>query len=91
MPKVGDNIAIALMYDPSLPAPLVLARARGHKAEQMASIAGQSGVPVVADEGLANGLIPLDVGTLVPFEYWELGARVFVFIRKVEHEKEVRR
>ncbi len=91
MHKAGDQKAVALMYDPSLPAPLVLAKARGRSAERMAVLAEQSGVPVVSDAGLANGLIPLDVGALVPFEYWELVARVFVFIRNVEHEKEVRR
>jgi flagellar biosynthesis protein len=91
MPKSGGQKAIALLYDPSLPAPLVLAKARGRGAVRMASLAEQAGVPVVTDEGLAEGLIPLDVGSLVPFEYWELVARVFVFIRKVDHEKEVRR
>jgi flagellar biosynthesis protein len=91
MRKGGGKKAIALMYDPSFPAPLVLARARGRSAERMTILAEKAGVPVVADEGLANGLIPLDAGALVPFEYWELVARVFVFIRKVEHEKEVRR
>jgi flagellar biosynthesis protein len=90
MRKDGDKKAIALMYDPSLPAPLVLARARGRGAERMTSLAEKTGVPVVTDEGLAEGLIPLDVGSLVPFEYWELVAKVFVFIRKVAHEKEVR-
>jgi type III secretion system FlhB-like substrate exporter len=55
----------------------------------MAILAEKAGVPVVADEGLAEGLIPLDVGALVPIEYWELVAKVFVFIRKVDHEKEV--
>lgn len=82
--------AIALMYDPSLPAPLVLATARGRNAERMTELAEQAGIPVVAAEALAEGLIPLDVGSLVPVEYWELVARVFVFIRKVDHEKEVR-
>ncbi|OHD80137.1 MAG: hypothetical protein A3J97_03735 [Spirochaetes bacterium RIFOXYC1_FULL_54_7] len=91
MRKGVGKKAIALMYDPSLPAPLILASASGHSAERMAVLAEQAGVPVVADEGLAEGLIPLDVGALVPFEYWELVARVFVFIRKVDHEKEVRR
>jgi type III secretion system FlhB-like substrate exporter len=91
MHEAGGKTAIALMYDATLPAPLVLAKARGRSAERMAVLAEQSGVPVVTDAGLANGLIPLDVGALVPFEYWELVARVFVFIRNVEHEKEVRR
>jgi type III secretion system FlhB-like substrate exporter len=91
MRKNGGQKAIALLYDSSLPAPLVLARARGRGAERMANLAKQAGVPVVTDEGLAEGLIPLDVGALVPMEYWELVARVFVFIRKVDHEKEVRR
>jgi type III secretion system FlhB-like substrate exporter len=90
MPKGRGQKAIALMYDPSLPAPLVLAKARGHNADLMTGLAERAGVPVVADEGLADGLIPLEAGSLVPFEYWELVARVFVFIRKVDHEKEVR-
>ena len=89
MHKREEQKAIALMYDPSLPAPLVLAKARGRCARRMADLAEQAGVPVVADPELAEGLIPLDVGALVPFEYWELVAKVFVFIRKVEHEKEV--
>lgn len=90
MRKGRGRKAIALMYDPSLPAPLVLAKAGGRGAERMIALAGQAGVPVVSDEGLAEGLIPLDVGALVPFEYWELVAKVFIFIRKVDHEKEVR-
>jgi flagellar biosynthesis protein len=91
MRKGKGRKAIALMYDPSLSAPLVLAKAGGRGAERMASLAEQAGVPVVADGLLAEGLMPLDIGALVPFEYWELVARVFVFIRKVDHEKEVRR
>ena len=78
MRKGNRKKAIALVYDPSLPAPLVLAKAKGHGAERMAAIAEQHGVPVVTDEGLAEGLVPLDVGDLVPFEYWELDRKSVV-------------
>jgi type III secretion system FlhB-like substrate exporter len=91
MPEEALQKAVALMYNQSLPAPIVVAKAKGRNAARMAILAEEAGVPVVADEGLANSLIPLEVGTLVPVEFWELVAKVFVFIRKVDHEKEVRR
>ncbi|MBP7263368.1 MAG: EscU/YscU/HrcU family type III secretion system export apparatus switch protein [Spirochaetia bacterium] len=76
--------AVALRYDSSLPAPLVLASLRGRAAERGVELARTHGVPVVRDEALSAALLPLDVGSLVPPEYWEIVAKVFVMIRKVE-------
>jgi len=75
--------AVALRYDTSLPAPLILGKATGRAAERAAELALESGVPVVEDEPVVMALIHLDVGDLVPPEYWEIVAKVFVFIREL--------
>jgi len=74
---------VALRYDERLPAPIVVAKGSGRIAERIESIARKSGVAVVRDDALVAGLEPLDIGEFVPPEYWELVARVLVFIRKV--------
>ena len=77
------RVAVALSYDTSLPAPVVSAKGRGFLAGRMEELAGEAGVPVVRDPALAVMLDSVDAGAFVPVQYWELVARVFVFIRKV--------
>ncbi len=83
MPRRQGKKAIALRYDASMPAPLVVAKGTGRGAERIESIALEAGVAIVNDGELASGLEPVDIGEYVPPEYWELVARVLVFIRKV--------
>ena len=83
MPERPGKKSVALRYDASMPAPLVVAKGRGRVAERIESIAREAGVAVVTDGQLASGLEPVDIGEYVPPEYWELVARVLVFIRKV--------
>jgi len=82
MPRRKIRQSVALTYDASLPAPLVIAKGKGLMAERIDSLARASGVPLVRNEELASGLAPVDVGEFVPLEYWELMARILVFIRK---------
>lgn len=81
MPERRAKKATALAYRPSLPAPIVVAKGTGRAAERIERIAAGSGVPVIEDAALAEGLEPLEIGGFVPPEYWELVARVLVFIR----------
>ncbi|PKL08166.1 MAG: flagellar biosynthesis protein FlhB [Spirochaetae bacterium HGW-Spirochaetae-7] len=83
MPDRPGKRSVALRYDKSMPAPLVVAKGAGRVAERIESIAREAGVAVVSDGQLAAGLEPVDIGEYVPPEYWELMARVLVFIRKV--------
>lgn len=76
--------AVALRYDESLPAPFLIAKGAGSAAERMKGLAEEFGIPVVADEALAGFLFPLDPGDMVPEAYWEIVARVYVFIAKLE-------
>lgn len=71
---------MALRYDLSLPAPMVMAAATGRAAARAVALAEDAGVPVVRDEGVAMALVPFDVGDLVPPEYWEIVAKVLIFI-----------
>jgi len=83
MPDRTVRKAVALHWDESLPAPVVVAKGSGLMAGRIEDLAARSGVPVVCDEMLAAGLEPIDIGEFVPPEYWELVARVLIFIRKV--------
>lgn len=74
--------AVAVAYSPELPAPMVVAGGTGKAAERIEALAAEAGVPIVRDAALAEGLEPLDLGCFVPPEYWELVAKVLVFIRK---------
>lgn len=83
MSKRTMKRSVALAYDQTLPAPIVVAKGTGMAAARIDAIAAQNGVPVVSDPVLVAGLEPLDVGAFVPVEYWELVARVLIFIRNV--------
>ncbi|HOX13901.1 MAG TPA: EscU/YscU/HrcU family type III secretion system export apparatus switch protein [Spirochaetia bacterium] len=76
--------AVALRYDDSLPAPFLVAKGAGASAERIRDLAEELGIPVLADEALAGFLFPLDPGDMVPEAYWEIVARVYVFIAKLE-------
>ncbi len=76
--------AVALRYDESLPAPFLVAKGVGRTAERMETLAEELGIPVLADEALSGFLFPLDPGDMVPEAYWEIVARVYVFIAKLE-------
>lgn len=82
-PGSRRRYAVALRYDPSMPAPQVIGSARGEAAERAVGRARELGIPVREDAALAAALLPLDVGALVPPEYWLIVANILVAIRNV--------
>ena len=78
--------AIALKYHPSMPAPFLCAKGSGDAARRMESLAREHGVPVVPDQTLAGFLFPVDVGSFVPEEYWEIVARLYILISELVPE-----
>jgi type III secretion system FlhB-like substrate exporter len=84
MPERQVRKSVALYWDDSLPAPLVIAKGSGRVAERIDRLAQAAGVPVVRNDMIVAGLEPIDIGEFVPPEYWELVARVLAFIRKVQ-------
>lgn len=88
MPKKAPSgpdrrYAVALRYDPAKPAPEIIGSARGPAAERAIGRARELGVPIAEDATLAAALLPLEVGALVPPEYWLIVANILVAIRKV--------
>jgi len=82
--KRGGAKAVALKYEAEFPAPFLLAKASGRGADRLREIAADAGVPVLRDEALAEALYPLDIGAYVPEEYFEIVARVFAFVKRIE-------
>lgn len=79
----GTDKAVALHYTEELPAPIVLATGRGKLAEVIARIARDSGVTIVADQELADALIPLDVNSFIPESLYEVIAALLVYVRSL--------
>ena len=75
------DTAVALQYNETLPAPLVIAAGRGAVAQAIMRVARESGVPLVADTALAASLIELDVNTLIPESLYQVIAELLVFVR----------
>ena len=72
--------AVALQYNEDLPAPLVIAAGVGATAQAIARIAREAGVPLVADADLADTLLQLDIGTLIPESLYAVVAEILVFV-----------
>jgi type III secretion system FlhB-like substrate exporter len=75
----SDDRAVALRYTADLPAPMVVASGRGSLAEAIARAARENGVTIVQDAHLADALITVDLGSLVPEELYAAVAEVLAF------------
>lgn len=76
--------AVSLAYPKDADAPYISAIAQGRLADRVIAIARENGVPVVQDDALANVLAVQRVGDLIPRETYEVLAKVFAFIAKME-------
>ncbi|MFP4114221.1 MAG: EscU/YscU/HrcU family type III secretion system export apparatus switch protein [Spirochaetota bacterium] len=77
---MGRKTSVALQYDTRLPAPLVVARAKGDLADRMIRLAGDCGIPVVRSDQLADTLSVLDPGELIPEPFYQAVAEVLGFV-----------
>lgn len=80
--------ASALRYDDSMPAPIVTARGRGHLARRMVELARNSGVPVEHAPELADRLIVLEPGSVIPEDIYHPVAQIFAFLMGINDEVE---
>jgi type III secretion system FlhB-like substrate exporter len=76
--------AVALRYWAGLPAPFLAAKAEGRAASRLVAIAREADLPIIEDGPLVQAVFPLDVGDYVPEECFEIVARVFAFVKKIE-------
>jgi len=75
--------AAALRYSEDLPAPLVIASGRGELAAAIKRIARENGVALVEDRELADTLLTLDLGSLIPESLYAVIAEILVFVRNL--------
>jgi type III secretion system FlhB-like substrate exporter len=79
--------AVALRYSRELPAPVVLAKGKGVLAERIRRVAAQNDIRIVASPDLADSLVELPLGSLIPEEFYQVVAEILVFVRTVSAAK----
>ena len=79
--------AVALEYDPVNEAPTVIASGRGELAERIIEKAKESNIPIHKDDKLANTLLRLEIGDMIPPELYEVVAEILVFVDSMDKIK----
>lgn len=80
--------AVALSYDVDDGAPKVIAAGEGYLAEKIIEKAQEADVPLHRDDKLAESLMKLDIGDMIPPELYEVVAEVMVFVDRMDRLKE---
>lgn len=79
--------AVALTYDPSTEAPQVVASGQGVVAERIIEKAKEHDVATYQDEGLADTLLKLEIGDMIPQELYGVVAEILVYVDKMDKIK----
>jgi flagellar biosynthesis protein len=76
--------AAALKYDQARNmAPRVVAKGKGHVAQQIIQVARENDVPLLEDRNLANVLEAMELESEIPAELYRAVAEVIVFIYRL--------
>jgi type III secretion system FlhB-like substrate exporter len=75
--------AAAVHYSEEYPAPVILAAGKGPLAERIKQVAEENGVQIVEEPALADALVELPLGSLIPEQFYRLVAEILVFAGKV--------
>lgn len=82
-----DKFAAALKYDPAKDqAPRVTAAGRGEIAERILETAKREGVVIHQDVMLAQALVNLGVGKVIPPELYQVVAEILVFTARIDQK-----
>lgn len=79
--------AVALTYDPNNQAPQVVASGQGAIADRIIEKAKEADVATYKDEGLADTLLKLEVGDMIPPELYGVVAEILVYVDKMDKIK----
>lgn len=78
------HFAVALSYDGSHPAPVVVAKGQDLVAKQIRRIAEENNVPIVPDPPLARSLhATVEIGQMIPAELYAAVAQVLAFVYRM--------
>jgi flagellar biosynthesis protein len=82
------QLAVALRYDETQdPSPRVLAKGKGELAKRILQIAEEQKIPVREDPDLAESLIQLDLGQLLPPELYPAVAEILAYIYRQNNRR----
>lgn len=81
--------AVALAYNPDLPAPKILAKGSGEIAKKILQKAQEFDVPLFQNAELANALFNTPEGAYVPPELYLAVVEVFVWLAKNEKNAQI--
>lgn len=79
--------AVALTYDPNNEAPQVVASGQGVVADRIIERAKEADVATYQDEGLADTLLKLEIGDMIPPELYGVVAEILVYVDKMDRIK----
>lgn len=79
--------AVALSYDPSNQAPQVIASGQGMIADRIIEKAKEADVATYMDEALADTLLKLDIGDMIPPELYGVVAEILVYVDRMDKIK----
>ena len=79
--------AVALTYEPGNQAPQVVASGQGVVAERIIERAKEADVATYEDEGLADTLLKLEIGDMIPPELYGVVAEILVYVDKMDKIK----
>ena len=78
------HYAVALSYDGSHPAPIVVAKGKNLIAAQIRKIAEENSVPIVPDPPLARSLhATVEIDQMIPAELYAAVAQVLAFVYRM--------
>jgi flagellar biosynthetic protein FlhB len=84
------HYAVALRYDGTLPAPVVVAKGKNLVAAQIRRIATENNVPIVPDPPLARSLhASVEVDRMIPAELYAAVAQVLAFVYKMAGRRRI--
>lgn len=79
--------AVALTYDPTNMAPQVVASGKGVVADRIIEKAKEADVATYKDEGLADTLLKLEIGDMIPSELYGVVAEILVYVDRMDKIK----
>ena len=79
-----NDQVVALKYDKGYKAPKIVAKGSGYVAEQILDAAKRHDIMIHTDKPLAENLNKLNLGEDIPPEMFEIVARIYSFIDKID-------
>lgn len=79
-----DNKAVALKYEGTDIAPVVVASGLGYMAQKIVEIAAENNIPVYEDTSLATVLSQFQLGREIPEELYQAVVEIYVYFLKFD-------